>query len=451
MDGHCRSPGFGARPGPLLPLHEDGRLSIIDPTDWIDNGHRPYQSEPRRPEPARRPRRAAHGAQRHARRRPRRPRPVGHEPQPRPPAHTVRRRAPDPGAGGHAPHPPRPRPGRPGADRARPDRGPGGPGRGVRRRGQPSGCSGSGCRTAWRCCSVPRCSPTSARRHPASGCGCTRPTGCALDELDADHLDLGVGFGALPRDRRTTSGACSVPTRTCACSMPTGSELSPPISLEDYVRLPHVLTSLRQGERGVVDEALAKLGLRRTVALTTPRFMAVPFLVAGAPVVTTMHARTRALFRRYARAQPQPDADRAAGSRPSRCSGTPPTTTIRRTYGCAEPLCASRHNEPGIMARVEVDARGRMNTRRRAAVQDLSCWSMSSRAFVAAGLPSFWRSRYTRRPSCSARIIDRCFRAVVDRIGDIVIAHRLGEALGLDRILLLGEHHVLDQRIGLVG
>ena len=72
--------------------------------------------------------------------------------------------------------------------------------------------------------------------------------------------------------------------------------IAPPISLEDYVRLPHVLTSLRKGERGVVDEALARLGLTRTVALTTPRFVAVPFLVAGAPVVTTMHAKLARYF-----------------------------------------------------------------------------------------------------------------------------------------------------------
>ena len=39
-----------------------------------------------------------------------------------------------------------------------------------------------------------------------------------------------------------------------------------------------------------------KLGLTRTVALTTPRFVAVPFLVAGAPVVTTMHARLARFF-----------------------------------------------------------------------------------------------------------------------------------------------------------
>ena len=60
--------------------------------------------------------------------------------------------------------------------------------------------------------------------------------------------------------------------------------------------MPHVLTSLRQGERGVVDDALEKIGLKRTVALTTPRFLAVPFLVRGAPVITTMHAELARLF-----------------------------------------------------------------------------------------------------------------------------------------------------------
>jgi hypothetical protein len=67
--------------------------------------------------------------------------------------------------------------------------------------------------------------------------------------------------------------------------------ITAPISLDDYVSVPHVLTSLRSGERGVVDDALAKLELQRTVVLTTPRFLAVPFLVARAPLVVTMHAR----------------------------------------------------------------------------------------------------------------------------------------------------------------
>ena len=117
-----------------------------------------------------------------------------------------------------------------------------------------------------------------------------------LDELDANHIDLGIGIGRFVHGQthhkqrllRTDTYLCMFNARRVG--------VSPPISLEDYVRLPHVLTSLRPGEHGVVDEALAKLGRSRVVALTTPRFMAVPFLVAGAPVVTTMHSRLARFF-----------------------------------------------------------------------------------------------------------------------------------------------------------
>jgi DNA-binding transcriptional LysR family regulator len=117
-----------------------------------------------------------------------------------------------------------------------------------------------------------------------------------FDELDAGRLDLAVGIGdladgAMHHKRRLLS------TDTYLCMFNADRVgISPPISLEDYVRLPHVLTSLRKGERGVVDTALAELGLTRTVALTTPRFVAVPFLVAGSPVVTTMHAKLARYF-----------------------------------------------------------------------------------------------------------------------------------------------------------
>jgi LysR family transcriptional regulator, mexEF-oprN operon transcriptional activator len=117
-----------------------------------------------------------------------------------------------------------------------------------------------------------------------------------FDELDADHLDLGVGLGPLP-EGQTHHKRRLLGTDTYLCMFNADRiGISPPISLEDYVRVPHVLTSLRKDEHGVVDEALAKLGLRRTVALTTSRFMVVPFLVAGAPVVTTMPSRSARFF-----------------------------------------------------------------------------------------------------------------------------------------------------------
>lgn len=117
-----------------------------------------------------------------------------------------------------------------------------------------------------------------------------------LDDLDADRLDLAVGLGPFARGQ-THHKRRLLLSDPYLCMFDAGlTGVSAPISLDDYVRLPHVLTSLREGERGVVDDALAELGLKRTVVLTTPRFLAVPYLVARAPVVVTMHARIARLF-----------------------------------------------------------------------------------------------------------------------------------------------------------
>ncbi len=119
-----------------------------------------------------------------------------------------------------------------------------------------------------------------------------------LDEIDADNIDLGIGIGTFP-DGQVHHKRRLLVTDTYLCMFNAKKVgLKPPISLEDYVRLPHVLTSLRKGERGVVDDALEKIALSRKVALTTSRFVVVPFLVAGAPVVTTMHARLARIFAR---------------------------------------------------------------------------------------------------------------------------------------------------------
>ena len=117
-----------------------------------------------------------------------------------------------------------------------------------------------------------------------------------FDELDADQLDLGVAFGPLPEGQAHHKRRLLGTDKFLCMFNAERVGISAPISLEDYVRLPHVLTNLRKGERGVVDEALEKLGLRRTVALTTARFVAVAFLVAGAPVVTTMHEKLARYF-----------------------------------------------------------------------------------------------------------------------------------------------------------
>lgn len=115
-----------------------------------------------------------------------------------------------------------------------------------------------------------------------------------LEELDSDRVDLAIGFGF---EGQTHHKQRLLYRDTYVCLFDAGQVgLVPPISLDDYLRFPHILTSLRETPHGVVDDALAKLGLTRTLALTTPRFLVVPFLVRAAPVITTMHARLATYF-----------------------------------------------------------------------------------------------------------------------------------------------------------
>jgi DNA-binding transcriptional LysR family regulator len=118
-----------------------------------------------------------------------------------------------------------------------------------------------------------------------------------MDDLDADRMDLAVGYGDLQGQVHHKRRLLLKETYLCMFSAEqTG--ITAPISLDDYLRLPHVLTSLRHGsdESGVVDHALAALGSKRTVVLITPRFLAVPYLVARAPVVVTMHSLIARIF-----------------------------------------------------------------------------------------------------------------------------------------------------------
>ena len=85
-----------------------------------------------------------------------------------------------------------------------------------------------------------------------------------LDTLDADELDLAIGYDVFPQGQ-THHKRRRLFTENYLCMFNAErTGISPPISLDDYVRLPHVLTSLRPGRsvRGVVDDALEKLGLR---------------------------------------------------------------------------------------------------------------------------------------------------------------------------------------------
>lgn len=115
-----------------------------------------------------------------------------------------------------------------------------------------------------------------------------------LDELDAGSLDLGIGVftqGQVHHKRRPLY------TENFLCLFSSEQlKLSPPISLDDYLRVPHILTSLSDDAHGAVDEVLAKHKLKRSIAMTTLGFLAVPFVLRGAPLITTMPSRLARYF-----------------------------------------------------------------------------------------------------------------------------------------------------------
>jgi DNA-binding transcriptional LysR family regulator len=96
-----------------------------------------------------------------------------------------------------------------------------------------------------------------------------------LEDLDADEMDLAIGYdlrqqGQVHHKRRKLFA------ESWLCMF--NAELTgivPPISLDDFVRLPHVLTSLRpdRNVRGIVDEALEKA---RPAPLRRPHHAAFP-------------------------------------------------------------------------------------------------------------------------------------------------------------------------------
>jgi LysR family transcriptional regulator, mexEF-oprN operon transcriptional activator len=116
-----------------------------------------------------------------------------------------------------------------------------------------------------------------------------------LEQLDRDRLHLGVSGllteGAVHHKRRRLYA-----TEYLCLYDPERLPLAPPLALEDYVAVPHVLGSPRGDAHGVVDDALAPLGLRRTIAVTTPHFAAVPFVLKGARLLSTVPQPAARIF-----------------------------------------------------------------------------------------------------------------------------------------------------------
>ena len=109
--------------------------------------------------------------------------------------------------------------------------------------------------------------------------------------LDARDIELGVVARApaarwIHTERIGNSGyACLFDARRC--------RIEPPLSLDTYLGLPHLLISY-SGQSGVVDEALRRIGRHRTLLASLTHFAAVAAFLADTEAIATLPSHAAA-------------------------------------------------------------------------------------------------------------------------------------------------------------
>lgn len=104
--------------------------------------------------------------------------------------------------------------------------------------------------------------------------------------LDEDTIDLALGY--FP-----TVGAWhhrqNFYTETFICvANKDYYKHQKPLTLDDYIAASHLLVSPKEDRVGAVDKRLAKQGLTRTVAVSVPNFLIVPFVLSRTDLIATL-------------------------------------------------------------------------------------------------------------------------------------------------------------------
>jgi DNA-binding transcriptional LysR family regulator len=121
-------------------------------------------------------------------------------------------------------------------------------------------------------------------------------TESALRLLDSGDLDIVLGSGSFAQipqrfDCRLVHQErfVGIARKGHPALVQRGTKLH--MELDDFARLPHILVSPRGDTRGAVDDALEALGRTRTVSVTCPGFLAVPFMVGASDSLAVVAER----------------------------------------------------------------------------------------------------------------------------------------------------------------
>ncbi len=123
----------------------------------------------------------------------------------------------------------------------------------------------------------------------------------------ADSFDLAVGFypDALALDARLHSALLWEEQNVCLVSAkhPT---INGKLSLKQFAEAEHVALFYKPSGPGVVDTLLAQKGYTRKIAVQSPHFASLPFIVAGTNLIATVPERMAKQFARQLKLQVLP-------------------------------------------------------------------------------------------------------------------------------------------------
>ncbi|MFC0167291.1 LysR family transcriptional regulator [Pseudoduganella danionis] len=114
----------------------------------------------------------------------------------------------------------------------------------------------------------------------------------AMDDLAAGRAQFVLGFSdeySKPYDGIAT--IASQPEKYAVARSARHSRITDTLTLEQYLSERHVAVVPWSDDGSVIDASLARLGLRRDVAIELPTMMAAPYIVAGSDFLATLPAR----------------------------------------------------------------------------------------------------------------------------------------------------------------
>jgi DNA-binding transcriptional LysR family regulator len=114
--------------------------------------------------------------------------------------------------------------------------------------------------------------------------------------LDTGALDLSLGV--YPRAPKRLCLQHLFEERFVCVARSRHPALRAGLTLDAFVKLPHLLVTERGDAHGAVDEALAKQGLARRIKLTVPHVLVVPLVFPGSDMIATVGARAGRTFAR---------------------------------------------------------------------------------------------------------------------------------------------------------